>query len=169
MNACYHGRCGPSPKPVFVSEATFDSPDEAVIAAVNKASTLKGFFRDEYGGVIFQSGSHFGFTVFRGRSINLDLVVRTDSVAWWHTHPGDQSSSINASNEWLTDSRFGHSSIHLGGPGVGDLQRAAAIFKVNPGAADAYLFTPSGILKYFPDPVGAPRQYQIVPFSPGGG
>lgn len=146
------------PKPIFVSTAGYDTTDEAFKAAIAQAKTYGDSGKVEYGGVIFQDNAGFEFSIFRGNPTGVDIAVPADgsAIAWWHTHPPDPfSSSVNSANEWLS------TKSELGGR-LGDVDYSRILDAKLGYDVTAYLLTPSGQYKYFPDPAIHPSRAIVL-------
>jgi hypothetical protein len=146
----------PKATKLFTSTGGYQSADDAFKAAVAMAETDKDFAKVEFGGSIFRDDAGYEFTLFKGSPTGVPLGVRPDAVAWWHTHPPDPfNKSLDAANEFLS------SRADLFGK-MGDIDWLRFLDAKYGRVFGAYLYTPSGQYKYFPDAVTRPTYSVIV-------
>jgi RHS repeat-associated protein len=160
----YNSLKHPEPKFIARSERGYDTPDEAVNAAVNVAKSMPRFTMVEYGGTIDLVDGLYYYTIYEGDTPwRVPLRYTKNTVDWWHSHPGGDSAGDV--NNWLSGSSRG---ARTKDGETTDLDITRTMTSYVHRTVGAYLYTPEGKLKYFYDPIAHPMGHRVIPLRPPG-
>ncbi len=139
--------------------------NEAAQAAYGAASAYPDFSKDEYGGTTYPYQTedgllYYGYSLFRGDATGVTFALHTGMTAWWHTHLG-----LAASVGWQEASVFSgvdHGDQWLSTQPGGDIDQLKFMNGKLGYPVGSYIRTPTGEIRYFPNAIADPRNFQII-------